>query len=451
MKRFVLIAAAFLAGAILLRAAAWQPPRPKRVVLRNRAVLLLSPRPQLPMISMTVMVTAGSAADPADRPGLANFTAEMLFQGTALRGSQQFAAVFDDAGAQYSSRCDQDASYFTLTCLAGDFRRLAPVFFEALLRPALDSTETARVRGELLTSIRSDQDRPNTAGLLAFSGALYGAHPYGHPVSGDAASIASIGRREIAAFHRTWYRPNNCAIAVSGDFKDRGLSSFLAGLLASWTPSGAVPATFPPLAAPAGPVVRLIHRPISQSYVNLGFYGPSRSDRDYPAAKVMNYILGGGGFTSRLTRSIRVRQGLAYDVTSYFDPRVGPGPYIFAVQTKCASTDTAVKSLLAEMRAILADTVPASELEEAKEFYRGYFPFRFETLDLVNRQYLALELCRLDQDFYATDMAGTMAVTGGDVRDAARRLLDPARFVMTIVTDTTQTRINLPGATFVPE
>lgn len=451
MKRFFLMTAVAIACAAGLRAAAWQPPRPKRVVLKNQAVVLMSERPQLPMVSMIVMIKSGSAADPTDQPGLANFTAEMLFHGTTLRDAQQFAAVFDGAGARYSSRCDRDASYFTLTCLAKDYKRLAPIFFAALLKPSFNADEAQRIRRELLTSIRSQQDRPHSAGMQAFNALLYGSHPYGHPVIGDSVSVAGIGRQDLIAFHDAWYRPNNCAIAIAGDFRESDIRSFLPKQLSGWAYRDVPVIAYPRLSDRQQPAVCLIHRPVSQSYVNLGFPGPSWADPDHAPAKVMNYILGGGGFTSRLTRAIRVRQGLAYDVDSYFDPRIGIGSYVFSVQTKCVSTDTAVKSLLAEMRIIMSDTVTVREREETRDYFHGYFPFRFETGELVNRQYLALELYRLGHDFYTTDLAKTLSVTGADIRDAARRLLDPERFVMTIVTDTSQTRLDLPGAVIVRE
>jgi zinc protease len=274
---------------------------------------------------------------------------------------------------------------------------------------------------------------------------LYGGHPYAHPVIGVPEDLSRITGRELAGHHGKYYVPNNCVVAVVGDFKPGAVRKAIDRQLGKWRAREVPAAELSPVPAPDRPRVEMIHRQINQAYINLGFLGPRRDDPDYQAIRVMNYILGGGGFVSRLVRTIRMAQGLAYDVDSYYDPRLDYGPYILSVQTKCASADTAVKGLLNEMRRIQSEPVTDEELKEAKDFLRGSYPFRFETNGQMARQFLYLELYRLGPDYFGRDMKQTMEVTKDDVMKAARRFLRPDNYLLVMTTDTLQTKLDLPG------
>ena len=234
-------------------------------------------------------------------------------------------------------------------------------------------------------------------------------------------------------------------IAIVGDIKPDEAAKLCKKYLNGWKKEN-VPA-IPSVSIPAieHPSVVMVQQPVSQAYVAFGFLGPQRKDPDYQAARVMNYILGGGGFVSRITRTVRMHQGLAYDVYSYFDPRLDKGPYLFTVQTKCATADTAIKSMLHEMRQIQQEPVTDQELQEAKNFFKGSYPFRFETNEQIGGQLLLIELFGLGQDYFTRDQALTLAVTKESVQASAKRLLKPDNFTAGIATDTTQTPINLPG------
>jgi len=189
----------------------------------------------------------------------------------------------------------------------------------------------------------------------------------------------------------------------------------------------------------------MINRQLNQAYINLGFLGPKRNEPDYQAIRLMNYILGGGGFVSRLMKSVRTAQGLAYDVGSSYDPRLDNGPYYLFVQTKCASADTAVKSLLLEMKRIQNELVTDEELKEAKDYIRGSYPFRFETNSLTARQFLYVELYDLGWDYFKIDLIKTEKVNKQDIMAAANKYLRPEKYLLAMVTDTSQTKLNIPG------
>ncbi|MBU1356919.1 MAG: insulinase family protein [Candidatus Edwardsbacteria bacterium] len=446
MRKTVFAIALLLAVAGIVSAQGiWTPPQPKKITLKNGLTVLLLENRQLPVISMEVMVKAGSITDPAGYAGLANFAAEMLPKGTSSRSALDIAESFDYVGAQFSVKCDYDAIFFSLTTLARDFDKTAPVLFDLLSQPAFDSIETGRLQGELLSAIEAKGDRPNTQSAEAFTQLLFGGHPYAHPVMGSAESVSRIFRHDLSGHHKKYYAPNNCIISVVGDFKSSRIKKLIEQNLGKW-PKREIPGLrLPEIPAIGQSRALLINRQINQAYINLGFLGPKRDDPDYQAIRVMNYILGGGGFVSRLVKNIRMAQGLAYDVDSYYDPRSDFGPYILSVQTKCASADTAVKSLITEMRLIQNQPVSDEELKEAKDYIRGSYPFRFETSGQTARQFLYVELYNLGAGYFRQDMEKTLAVTKDDVMAAAKKYLKPDNFLLAMVTDTSQTKLNIPG------
>ncbi|HAD81599.1 MAG: hypothetical protein A2509_09580 [Candidatus Edwardsbacteria bacterium RIFOXYD12_FULL_50_11] len=446
MRKMFFAVALFLAAAGMVSAQnIWTPPQPKRIVLKNGLTILLLENHQLPVISAEVMVKAGSVTDPAGYAGLANFTIEMLAKGTDSRSALDIADNFDFVGAQFAVKCDYDAAFISLTTLAKDFNRTVPVLFELLTKPAFDSLETGRLKAELLSAIEAKGDRPNTQSAEAFNLMLFKDHPYAHPGMGDAESVSRISRQDLAGYHQKYYAPNNCIISLVGDFKSSQIKRILEQNLGNWAARNMPQSILPEIPPIGQPRALLINRQINQAYINLGFLGPKRSDPDYQAIRVMNYILGGGGFVSRLVKNIRMAQGLAYDVDSYYDPRSDFGPYILSVQTKCASADTAIKSLIAEMRLIQSQPVSEEELKEAQDYIRGSYPFRFETSGQTARQFLYLELYDLGADYFRQDMQKTLQVTQADVMAAAKKYLKPDNFLLAMVTDTSQTKLNIPG------
>jgi zinc protease len=369
----------------------------------------------------------------------------MLSKGTSSRTAQQIAQSFDLSGAQYSVRCDNDASYFSLTCLSQDLEKLLPVFIDLLQSPKMDSSEVERLRDQLITSIQAQQDRPMAIGQEAFEKWLYGQQQYNHPVEGEETTVGAIRSGDLSAYHKKYFVPGNAVIAIVGDVKPGRISGLFKKLTKTWPKTGSPATAFGQIPKIEKPGLLMIHRPISQAYVVLGFLGPKRLDPDYQAARLMNYILGGGGFVSRLFTKIRVQQGLAYDVDSYFSPRLDYGPYTFTVQTKCQTADTAVKTMITEMEKIQKEPVSDQELQDAKAYFRGSYPFRYETNGQIAGQILGAELYGLSPDQVKKDMELIQKVSKEDILKTAQRLLKPRNYIVTMATDTAVTKINIPG------
>lgn len=449
MKRtFVLaVLSVLLPAAFAAAQSGWQPPRPQRMTQGNGLALLMVPKTSLPLVTVSAMVRGGSASDPKSLPGLANFTVEMLSRGTTSRTARQIAQSFDQSGAQFSVNCDHDASYITLTCLSQDLEKLLPVFMDLLQNPKMDSSEVERLGDQLVTSIQALQDSPGAVSREAFEKMLYGQQQYNHRVAGEETAVRAIRSGDLVSYHKKYFVPGNVAIAVVGDVKPGNIAGLFKKLTKTWSRAETPGIIFGQIPKIERPGLRMTHMPITQSYVVLGFLGPKRLDPDYQAARLMNYILGGGGFVSRLTKLIRVQQGLAYDVDSYFSPRLDHGPYTFTVQTKCQTADTAIKTMIAEMEKIQREPVSDQELAEAKAYFRGSYPFRYETNSQIASQILGAELYGLSPDQVTKDLETIQKVSKEDIRLAAQRLLKPQNYIVAMATDTAATKINIPGLT----
>ncbi|MDP2807802.1 MAG: insulinase family protein [bacterium] len=202
MKKRLIFLTVMMLATFAAAQSGWQPPRPQRATLGNGLTLLLVPKTSLPVVTVSAMVKGGSASDPKTLSGLANFTAEMLSKGTSSRTARQIAQSFDQSGAQYSVRCDYDASYFSLTCLSQDLEKLLPVFMDLLQNPKMDSSEVERLRDQLITSLQSRQDQPRTVSQLAFEKWLYGQHQYNNPVEGEEATVSAIRSGDLISYHK---------------------------------------------------------------------------------------------------------------------------------------------------------------------------------------------------------------------------------------------------------
>lgn len=445
MRRLLLIS--LISAAPLFSQNTWQPPRPTRTILDNGLTVLCHRQSSSEMATVSAMIRAGSAVDPDSLPGLAYFAVQMLSRGTSRMRAEQIASKLDFLGAELSVDCDRDASYLTLTCLARDLDSLLPVFLDIMVNPAFDSSETEILRREVSSSLRLRQDRPRQVSEEAFDSLLYGTHPYGHPVMGRPEAIGRVSSKHLREFHRSFFLPNNSSLAVVSPYPPSKIVSQIRKLSSPWKRGRLPPLRLAGVELPQSPHALFLHRPVSQAYITLGFLGPSRRDPDYQAARLMNYILGGGGFSSRLTKSIRVQHGLAYDVDSYFDPRLGPGPFRFTVQTKTASADTAVKLILRHIRDMMETPVSPSELAQAKDYLLGSYPFRFETGQQTARQFLMLELEGLKPDYFTEDIRLTADAGPQDLQASALRLMSPNRFHIAVVGDTSSLKIDIPGLT----
>jgi len=248
--------------------------------------------------------------------------------------------------------------------------------------------------------------------------------PYGHPVEGTKESVPRLTREAITEFFQTYYRPNNATLTVVGDITADELKARLFPHLETWAPSKISEEVFNMTFEKERKTIK-VDRDLTQANVILGHRGVSRSNPDYYAVTVMNYILGGGGFASRLVDEIRVKKGFAYAVDSFFDASKYPGSFQVSLQTRNANAREAIALSIQQMERIRKEPVSEKELEGAKKYLIGSFPMRFDTQAKMANFLTQVEYYGLGQDYPEKYLSLIQAVTRDDVLRVARTYLQP--------------------------
>jgi zinc protease len=407
-------------------------PRVERIVLPNQLVLLVGEEHSLPLVTLRLLMDSGSRRDPGGKEGLANLTAKGLLLGTSTHSVTAFSEALDFMGASLNSRAGRDNTTLGLRVLKRDLDKGFDLFMEAVIQPTFPQEEIQRQVEKTLAAIQSEEDRPGRIAGKAFQRTLFSNNPYGHPVKGTKESLSHITREALLQFHKTYYHPNNAILAVVGDITIEEVRAKLIPRLSQW-PMGKIPDEHFTATFTKGPKTVRMARNISQANIILGHKGMSRKNPDYYAATVMNYILGGGGFGSRLFEEIRVKRGLAYSVASSFDRGKYPGSFQISLQTKNASAQEAISLVRREMERIRREPVSEEELDKAKKYLIGSFPLRLDTQAKLARFITQVEYHDLGFDYCQKYPSYINAVTGEDVLRVAKSYLDPEKAILVVV------------------
>jgi zinc protease len=404
----------------------------KRTVLPNGLTVLYVERHNLPIVMATLLIKASPLDELPGKAGLANLTAELLTEGTKKRKASEISEEIDFIGASLGASAGSDYTTVSLSVLKKDVRKGFEIFSDVLLDPLFPEEEVVRIKELTKGSLRQSEEDPSFVAAKAFKKAVYGELPYGRLVAGSPETIDGVKREDVMRFYSTFYKPNNSYLSVVGDLTEDELNSLIAGFLAAWKPSE-VPARTP-LAKPAGEKrTILIDRDLTQANILLGHVGISRGNPDYYAVSVMNYILGGGGFSSRLMQTVREERGLAYDVHSFFSPLKEGGLFEVGVQTKNASAGTVIGLAEEQIERIRKERVSDQELEGAKAYLTGSFPRRLDTSRKIADFLVVVEFYGLGLDYVKKYPGFINSVTGDDVLRVANKYLKPDDLVTVVV------------------
>jgi zinc protease len=409
-------------------------PLASRTVLDNGAVLLVAERPSIPMVVVNVMVKTGAVADPVGKEGLANLTAELLMRGTKKHSAQALAEELDFLGASLETDADYEATTVSLTTLTKNLDQAMSLFAEVLLTPTFPQGELEQKKKEIEGGLKSREEQPGWVAQRTFLADLYPRHPYGRQVEGQPATLAALTQTDVKKLHQTYYRPNNAIIAFTGDVTQSQVSSLLEKHLSEWK-QAAIPEMTWPENAQLNATRVTIDKKVSQANIMLGHYGIARSNPDYYALLIMNYILGARGTESRLMKRIREELGLVYYIGSNFSPRKHAGPFYIALQTKNESATQAIEESLQVLRQLIAQGLTQEELDAAKAYLINSFPLRLASNRDVASILPILEFYELGLDYpdrYA-DLIGQ--VTLEKIQSVAKTYLHPDQLLQVVVAD----------------
>ncbi len=407
-------------------------PPVQRTLLPSGLILLVGEEHSLPFVTLQLLIDSGSRRDPSGEEGLASLTARGLLLGTSEHTVNQVNGELDFMGASLNSSSGKDYVTLSLQILKKDLDKGLDLFMEVLTKPTFPEEEINREVEKTLAAIQSEEDQPEEVAEKAFLKALFLNSPYGHPVQGTKESVSKVTREGIVRFYRSYYHPHSAILTVVGDITDAEIKTKLVPRLEKW-PRGEIPKLPFATTFEKGQKTVKIDRPITQANVIVGHAGVSRENPDFYALTVMNYILGGGGFASRLMEEIRNKRGLAYSVASFFDPGKYPGSFQIVLQTKNASAKEAISLSLQQMERIRKEFVSEKDLEAAKKYLIGSFPMRLDTQGKLANFLSQVEYYGLGLDYPKKYPSLIRSVTREDILSAAKKYLHPKKYVLVIV------------------
>jgi zinc protease len=419
------------------------------LTLPNGLTVVVSPREKLPVAAISIRFKVGSADDPEDKAGLAEMTARLLDKGTTTRTATAIAEELDFLGARFDASASGTGSTVSLSLLAKDIDRGLHLLVDLLQDSHFETAEIERERLRILSQIQQRRVNPRQVVSEVFREALYGDHPLHRPTSGYASTVSQLTRDDVLAFYRRFYVPNNAILVMVGDFSAARMLTLLEQALGGWQARPLEPRNLPQPAPIRGKAVRIVDMDVNQSYVQYGYLSVRRADPEFADIRAMNYILGGGGFVSRLTRSIREEQGLAYSVHSDF---VGgsqfPGFFSAGLQTKIDTTSQALNSLFAVIESMKQVPVSADDLADMKRYYEGSLPRRAETYGQVAGLLLDREFFGLPDGYWETEIRQIQELTPERIQQLAQRYLELDNFVLALVSK--QQQLDLTEAAIPP-
>jgi zinc protease len=413
----------------------------KKLTLGNGTVLLVSEEHRLPMATMMIEFDAGTRRDPKGKEGLAELTARCLSQGTKDLTAPQFDQKVDFMGSSVGVSAGRDYSTAGMTSLTKYQGETLELLAGILTQPGLRDADIERKRAEQVAEIKAAEEQPGYTASVEFTKDLFGDTPYGHPGAGSSDSVAKLTNDDVRAFYHDHYKLGSAIIAVAGDVKADEVKASLEKELAGLSGSVAPQADPPPISLPPGLQVKLIDRSVVQANIIMGSGGVARSNPDFYRLKVMNYILGGGGFSSRLVKVVRSEHGLAYSVDSGFEPGKFQGAFTISLQTKNQSSNQAIDLILQQIREIQEKPVSDAELDSAKKFLIGSFPLGLERQSAIASFMLQVEFYGLGLDYADRYSKLIESVTKDDVLAVAKKYLHPDSMLVVAVANQSDAKI----------
>lgn len=386
----------------------------------------------VPIVTMNFAFRGGASQDPQGKPGVANMLSTLLDEGAGDLDSQAFQEKLADLNVRLSFDAGRDAFYGDLVTLT-DYRDEAFDLLKfALNEPRFDAEPVERMRAQLAAGLRSDLQDPNSVASRKWSSAVFGDHPYATPVDGTLESLAEIGVEDLRGLKERMFARDNLTVAVVGDIDADTLAPLLDEVFGG-LPGSADLKDVPEATMPDHAIVEQVEMQIPQTVVHFGRPGMKRHDDDFVPAYVLNHILGGGTFSSRLYEEVREKRGLAYSVYTHLAPLDHAGLFVGGVATRAERAAESLKIIKDEIARMAQEGPTETELADAKKYLKGSYPLRFDTSGKIARQLVEIQLEDLGIDYIDERNGMIDAVTIEDVRRAASRLLGDGDLYVVLV------------------
>ncbi|HUF44414.1 MAG TPA: pitrilysin family protein [Aestuariivirgaceae bacterium] len=386
----------------------------------------------IPLIAMNFSFSGGASVDSDDKAGLANFLSGMLDEGAGDLDSEAFQRRIDELSVRMSFRAQRDHFTGSLQTLSQTRDEAFGLLRLALTAPRFDAEPLQRVRGQILLGILQDNEDPDHIANQAWMRAMFADHPYGRPVEGTAETVNAIQAVDLEALRQRLFARQRLRIAVVGDIDAETLKRLLDDTFGALPATSGVAEVAEATPVP-GPRIDVIERNIPQSVIRFGHGGIKRDDPDFIPAFMVNSILGGGGFGSRLMQEVREKRGLVYSVFSSLQPMRRAGLVFGGAATMNERAAETVAVVREELERMAVEGPTEEELDEAKTYLTGSYPLNFDSNSKIANQLLAIQEDELGIDYVNRRNGLIEAVRLEDVKRVARRLIDADGLVITVV------------------
>jgi zinc protease len=428
---------------------AWEKPPPPiavgpvvpaervhRTKLDNGLEVFVLEDHSLPSLEVGLAVPRGAGIESTEEAGIASLVVEVMKRGAGDRDALALARAVDELGATLSVSAGWDSASVSLRGLSEDRGRLFGILADVVRRPRLDPREIARARAEQLAELGQQDDDPGAIVSRTLARTIYPEHRYGLPQDGVPGTVTRLGPDAVREFYGRIFRPGEAIFFAVGDVTPEEAVERARVAFGDWKGGDPVaPGPDPPVRSPPARRVVVVDRPdLGQAQIGLGHDGLSRTDPERIPASLMNTVLGGGGFLSRLLSRVRADEGLTYSVGSGFDLRREPGPFIVRTFTRVPETGRVVGMVLEEIERIRTTRPPTlDELEAAKTLSAGRFVLALETPASIAGALVDLDIYGLPPDSLDTYRERIRAVSLADVARSAQQDLHPDRMAIVVV------------------
>jgi zinc protease len=385
-----------------------------------------------PLIAMRFAFRGGASQDPPGKEGLAYFVSAMMDEGAGPLASVAFQERAEELAMRMDFDASRDVMLGSLQTLSANQDEVFDLARLVLTEPRFDEDAIERVRAQILASLKFDEHDPETVASLAWDRLAFQDHPYGRPIKGTKESISAITRADLQDYVKRVFARDKLLISAVGDIDaatlGKELDRMFGGLPAKSELTPVAEAT-PPL----GPTREVIEMDVPQSVAQFGHRGIARKDEDFIPAYILNYIIGGGGFSSRLMEEVREKRGLAYSVYSNIYPYEHGAVFVGNVATKNEALGQSLQVIEDELKRIAAQGPADEELESARSYLTGAYALRFETSSSIANQLLWIQIEDLGIDYVNRRNILVDAVSMDDIKRVAKRLIEADRLITTIV------------------
>jgi zinc protease len=385
----------------------------------------------IPFVALELRFRGGASLDAPGKRGATNLMTALLEEGAGDMDAQAFSRARDNLAASFSYDVNDDALSVSARFLTENRDQAVALLRESLLNPRFDQTAIDRVKAQIASIIQSDEQDPRALASKAFRTLVYDGHPYGSSLNGTLESVAALTRADIQAAHHAVLARDRIYVSAVGDITAEELTKLLDDLL------GGLPATGAPLPGPAKlnlpGGVKLVEFDTPQSVATFAQPGIDRNDPDFFAAFILNHILGGGSFESRLMQEVREKRGLTYGIYSYLADRDYAQLWMGSVASANDRIAQAIQVIRDEWARIGRDGVTAAELQDAKTYLTGAYPLRFDSNSNIADIAVFMQMEGLPTDYITTRNDRVNAVTLDEINRVARKLVTPDTLTFVVV------------------